>query len=158
MLATLTVGKRLIPLEQIALLEPFDPSSQSSIKSERAFQSRIVLLNRDSILSEESLDALTSQCGFRAVKEESISFNPSVLYSVEAFEAAGDFKPTKPYRTRLLWRDQTGFAQSKLLLIAPEEAIASIVRGGGPEAKDKPLKPKMTARKSRARSAAPSAP
>jgi hypothetical protein len=36
---------------------------------------------------------------------------------------------SKPYRSRLLWRDQSGKAQSKLLLTAPEDVIAIAIRG-----------------------------
>ena len=48
---TITIGSRLVPLEQIALVEPFEPSTQNPLRTDRAFKSRIVLLNRDSILA-----------------------------------------------------------------------------------------------------------
>ncbi|WP_159005707.1 hypothetical protein [Bradyrhizobium sp. S69] len=156
MTATITVGRRLVPIEHIALLEPFDPINQSRMQSDRPFQTRILLLNRDSILSEEPLDALTTQCRFRAAKEDGIATNPSVLFSVEAFEPAGEFKPTKAYRTRLLWRDQTGYAQSKLLLMTPEDALAIIVRGT--EASPAFRKAKPSARRSRAKTTSPAPP
>jgi hypothetical protein len=35
-----------------------------------------------------------------------------------------NFKPVKPYRSRLLWRDRSGKAQTKLLLTSPEDILA----------------------------------
>ncbi len=52
MTKTIQVGKRIVPIEQIALIEPFDPETQKNMRSSRAFRSRIVLLNRDSGLSK----------------------------------------------------------------------------------------------------------
>ncbi|MCP3439810.1 hypothetical protein [Bradyrhizobium sp. CCGUVB14] len=133
-MTTITIGKRLIPLEHIALLEPFDPSQQQRMQSERPFQTRLVLVNRDSVLSEDALATLAEQNGFRIFADENIATNPAILFSVEGFEAekSGDFQPTKPYRSRLLWRDPiTGKAHSKLLLAAPEDVLATVVRGEG---------------------------
>jgi hypothetical protein len=129
-MTTITIGKRLVPLEHIALFEPFDPANQQKMRSDKPFQTRIVLVNRESVLTEEALSALAEQNGFRMLAEDNVAANPAVLFSVEAFEASGDFQPTKPYRSRLLWRDPTGKAQSKLLLTAPEDVLALVVRGG----------------------------
>jgi hypothetical protein len=51
---TVTVGKRLIPLEHIAFLESFDPSTQPKLQTERPFVSHIVLIDRESVLTEET--------------------------------------------------------------------------------------------------------
>jgi hypothetical protein len=50
----ITVGKRLLPVEQIALVEPFDPTSNPEFKPEKNFKARVVLLNRDTVLTEVS--------------------------------------------------------------------------------------------------------
>lgn len=42
----ITLGKRLLPVEQIALVEPFAPSSNPNFKPEKEFKARIVLLSR----------------------------------------------------------------------------------------------------------------
>ena len=128
-MTTLTIGKRLIPLERIALVEPFVATGNEAIRTEKPFKSRIVLLNRDSVLTEDALDVFTEQNSFRLLHEDGIATNPSVLFSVEAFEADGNFKPNKPYRSRLLWRDQSAKIQSKLLLTPPEDILAIAIRG-----------------------------
>ena len=37
----ITVGKRLLPVEQIALVEPFDPTSNPDFKPEKQFKARV---------------------------------------------------------------------------------------------------------------------
>jgi hypothetical protein len=49
----------------------------------------------------------------------------------EAVVMAG-FRPSKPYRSRLVWRDLDGNTQSKLLLGAPETVLAIAVKGEPP--------------------------
>ena len=46
----ITIGKRLVPVEQVAFVEPFDPSSNPEFKPEKAFKGRVVLLNREKCL------------------------------------------------------------------------------------------------------------
>jgi hypothetical protein len=41
MTANVQMGRRLVPLEHIALIEPFDPSTQPQLRSERPFQARV---------------------------------------------------------------------------------------------------------------------
>jgi hypothetical protein len=151
LMATITVGRRLIPLEQIALFQPFDESARGNMQSARPFQARILLLNRDSVLTEETPVALGTQNGFRVLSEDGIATNPAVLFSVEAFEAVGDFKPQKPYRSRLLWRDQAGQIQSILLLSFPEDVLATAIRGIGVAPSAKPPR----ARRARRQTGAP---
>jgi hypothetical protein len=50
----IALGKRLLRVEQIALVELFDPSSNSDFKPEKEFKARVVLLNRDTVLTETS--------------------------------------------------------------------------------------------------------
>jgi len=126
---TVTISRRLVPLEHIAFVEPFDPAAQTRIQTGRPFQARVVLVDRDSVLTEEAPDAFAEKHGFRRLSEDSIVVNPGVRFSVEAFEPAEGFNPTKPYRSRLLWRDRNGEIQSKLLLTAPETVLAIAVRG-----------------------------
>jgi len=129
MSATVTVGKRLIPIEHIALIEPFDPAAHPRMQTERPFKARIVLIDRESVLTEEALEAFAERHGFRLLSEDGIATNPAIHFSVAAFEPAEGFNPTKPYLSRLSWRDQDGNAQSKLLLAAPESVLAVVVRG-----------------------------
>jgi hypothetical protein len=126
---TVTFGRRLVPVEQIALIEPFDPSANPKMQSGRPFKTRVVLLNRDSILSEEVPATFAEAHGFRFLPEDGVFTNPNVRFGVEVFEPAADFQPTKPYLSRLGWRDLDGNTHSKLLLTKPDDVLAIVVRG-----------------------------
>lgn len=155
MTETVTIAKRLIPLEHIALLEPFSADELSRIKTDRPFKTRVVLLNRESVLSEEELEAFAAKYGFRMLLNEGIAANPLVAFSVEAFEPQEGFSPTKPYRSRLMWKDQTGEGQSRLLLAGPQDVLTVIVRGqAGAVAEGNPVRRSRRTRK-RSNSPAP---
>lgn len=127
---TVIIGKRLVPVEQIALVEPFDAAAANPrFQSDKEFKARVVLLNRDSILTEEPSAQFAETHGFRRLAEEDVGANPLVHFNVEKFYPAEGFNPTKPYLSRLVWRDLDGNTQSKLLLAAPEAALAIVVRG-----------------------------
>lgn len=49
----ITIGKRLVPVEQVAFVEPFDPSANPEFKPEKDYKGRIVMLNRDIVLTEQ---------------------------------------------------------------------------------------------------------
>ena len=134
MTSTIQIGRRLIPIEHIALVEPFDPAAQSRMLTERPFQARVVLLDRDSVLTEEAPAAFAEAHGFRVLGDDNVGTNPAVRFSVETFEKTEGFQPSKPYRSRLLWRDLEGNTQSKLLLSEPAAALAIAVKGVTPTA------------------------
>jgi hypothetical protein len=125
-----TIGKRLVPLEQIAVVEPFDPASNPEFKSDKPFKARLVLLNRDTMLAEITPKEFADAYGFRVLADDQIAVNPAIGFRVETFTPTESFKPEKAYRTRLKWRDPDGAEHSKLLLTEPEVAIAVAVRGG----------------------------
>jgi hypothetical protein len=131
MTETITIGRRLIPREHIALIEPFDPQAQSRMRSEKTFKSRVVLLiSRDSVLSEQEVSQLAESLNFRTLEADQVSTNPDVHFGVERFENGDDgFKTTRPYRSRLTWRDLSGHTQSKLLLTAPDDVLSTVIRG-----------------------------
>jgi hypothetical protein len=128
-MTTITLGRRLVPLEQISLVEPFDPSANPRMQTDRPFKARVVLLNRDSILTEETAETFAEAQRFRALAEDGVFTNPGIHFSVEVFHPAPGFQPEKPYQSRLVWRDLDGNTQSKLLLTKPEQALAIAVRG-----------------------------
>ena len=133
---TVVIGKRHIPLDHIALVEPFDPSSHPGMKSDRAFKARVALIDRQSVLTEETLEAFAAAHKFRLIPEDQVAINPGVRFSVETFVKADGFEPTKPFKSRLLWRDLDGDTQSKLLLAEPEAVLAIAVTGeAAPDAK-----------------------
>jgi hypothetical protein len=70
--------------------------------------------------------------------EDGLAANPAIHFGVESFEPAEGFTPSKPYRSRLLWRDFDGDMQSKLLLSAPETVLAIVVKGNRPAEDEKP--------------------
>jgi hypothetical protein len=133
---TVTLGKRLVPVEQIVLVEAFDPSAHPRMQTHRPFRARVVLRNRDSILTEEPPEVFAEAHAFRALSEDGVFTNPEIHFSVEVFHPEGDFNPDKPYQSRLLWRDFDGNAQSKLLLTKPENVLAIAVRGEQTSAPD----------------------
>jgi hypothetical protein len=125
------IGKRLIPVEHVALIEPYVHTPDSPLRTNREFKSRIVLLNRDSVLSERVPDELAKEHAFRMLTADGVATNPSIHFGVEEFQAAENFTPTKDYLTRLSWLDFEGNSQSKLLLTNPETTLAVAVRGEG---------------------------
>lgn len=126
----ITIGRRLVPLEQIALVEPFDPASNPEFKPEKTFKARVVLLNRDNVLAEFTPEEFAAAHGFRMLADDGIAANPAVAFHVETFTPSENFTPTKPYTTRLKWRDGDGNDHSRLLLTNPEAVIAVALRGG----------------------------
>ena len=124
-----TLGRRLIPIEQIAFVEPFDPAANPQFKTEKAYKARVVLIDRYSVLTEDTSASFAEANGFRMLPEDAVATNPSVNFKVETFVPSEGFTPTKPYVTRLTWRDRDGNEQSKLLLTKPELVIALALRG-----------------------------
>jgi len=129
MTATIRIAKRLVPLEQIVLVEPFVAEENARIFSERPLKTRVVLLNRTSLLTEDAVEAFAEQYGFRTLFGEGIAANPSVAFGVETFAPQEGFSPTRPFLSRLTWKDETGQTQSKLLLATPESVLRVIIRG-----------------------------
>jgi hypothetical protein len=125
----ITIGRGLVPVEQIALIEPFDPASNPEFKPEKLFKARVVLLNRDTVLAETPPHEIAEAYGFRMLAEDGMAVNPAIAFRVESFEATEQFNPTKAYATRLKWRDRDNNEHSKLLLTKPETVIAVVLRG-----------------------------
>jgi hypothetical protein len=124
----ITVGKRLIPTGQIALVEPFDPAANPEFKPEKDFKARLVLLNRDTALLEMPPQEFADAHGLRLLAEDNVAVNLSVPFRVETFTPTEAFRPSRPYLTRLKWRDLDGNEQSKLLVTEPQAVLADILR------------------------------
>jgi hypothetical protein len=125
----ITIGKRLIPIEHITFVEPYDPTTNPKLQTSRDYKSRIVMINRESILTEQTPQTFAKAHGFRLLEADQIATNPSIGFRVETFEPADGFTPSKAFATRLLWRDRDGNDQSKLLLASPETVLAVVLRG-----------------------------
>jgi hypothetical protein len=145
-----TVGRRLIPREHIAFVEPYDPSANPKIQTSRDFLARVMLVNRDSILIEETPEAFAKANEFRMLAEDNVAVNPAVHFQVETFEPTEGFNPTKPYASRLRWRDLDGNDQSKLLLSKAETVLAVAVKGEAPGQTGARKEPRRTNRRRRA--------
>ncbi len=130
------IGKRLVPVDHVALVEGYQPTSSTRLQTTREFSARVVLINRDSILTEDTVEMFAADKNFKVIPGESVAINPRVRFRIETFTPAEGFTPTKPYRTRLIWRDLDGNDQSKLLLAEPEtvlEIATGTARATSPE-------------------------
>jgi hypothetical protein len=145
----LTIGKRLISLEQVAYVEPFDPAANPEFKPEKDFKARLVLLNRDVVLAENSPKEFAEANGFHLLAEDDVAVNPSVAFRVETFTPTESFKPGKAYRTRIKWRDANGNEQSKLLVTEPETVVAGLSQRGANRAAGSKRSPRRPARAKR---------
>lgn len=125
------VSKHLIPVERIALVEPFVASSGEPLKTTKTFKTRIVLRDRISVLSEEAPDALAKTHNFRWIEADGIGVNPLLTFRVELFAPTESFKPSKQFLSRMAWNDEEGNTQSKLMLTAPDALLALVARGQG---------------------------
>ena len=127
----IAIGRKRFPIEEIALVEPFEPPAEPSPRftSDKDFKARVVLIDRYNVLTEDTVEAFAEANKFRRLPDDNVATNPAVRFRVETFEPSEGFTPRKPYQSRLKWRDQDGNEQSKLLLTKPETVIAVILRG-----------------------------
>jgi hypothetical protein len=87
----ITLGRRLIPIEHIALVEAFDPAANPQFKTGKAFKARVVLINRDSVLTEDTPQAFAQSHGFHMLPDDAVATNPAIKFQIEAFtHQAGD--------------------------------------------------------------------
>jgi hypothetical protein len=140
----ITLGKKLIPAEQIAFIEAFDPASNPEFKPDRDFKGRVVLLNRDTVLTEMTPADFAAAHNMRLLAEDNVAVGQTIAFRVETFTPTEKFQPNKAYLTRLKWRDQDGNEQSKLLLTAPEMVVAELSlrrTKSAPRSKSTPRRP-----------------
>lgn len=130
------IGKLFIPAEHVAYVEPFDPSSTNpKFKSQEEFKSRVVLINRESILVAALMEEFVEKHGLKLLAEDQLAVNVGpVSFRVEAFAPSENFNPAKPYRSRLKWRGLDNTEHSKLLLIEP--ALLAGLAASQPKAED----------------------
>jgi len=146
----ITIGKRLVPAEQIALVETFDPAGNPEFKPEREYKARVIVLNRDTVLMETAPEQFAEASGFHLLVDDNVAINPLLAFRVETFMPTESFKPEKPYRTRIKWRDPDGNEQSKLLIMEPEMVVFKLSRRGAERPSDSKAAPKRPERKRRA--------
>jgi hypothetical protein len=129
MTTTVELGKRIVPLSHVMLIEPFDPAAHPGMRTDKSFKARVTLIDRQSVLIEETPESFIEKHGFRLLVDDQIGINASVNFSIERFEPTPGFEPKRDYRTRLQWRDREGEIQSKLLVSPPEVVLAIAVTG-----------------------------
>lgn len=122
----ITLGKKLIPAEQIAFIEAFDPASNPEFKPDRDFKGRVVLLNRDTVLTEMTPTDFAAAHNMRLLAEDNVAVGQTIAFRVETFTPTETFKPNRAYLTRIKWRDLDGKEQSKLLMTAPEAVVTEL--------------------------------
>jgi hypothetical protein len=122
----ITLGKKLIPAEQIAFVEAFDPASNPEFKPDRHFKGRVVLLNRDTVVTEMTPQDFAAAHNMRLLAEDNVAVGQTIAFRVETFAPTETFQPSKAYLTRLKWRDHDGNEQSKLLLTPPETVVTEL--------------------------------
>ncbi|WP_156944901.1 hypothetical protein [Bradyrhizobium sp. Ec3.3] len=91
-----TIGKRLVPVEQVAFVEPFDPSANPEFKPEKDFKARLVLLNRDVVLTEQTPQEFATEHELHLFAEDSVAVNREIAFRVETFEPTEKFNRAKP--------------------------------------------------------------
>jgi hypothetical protein len=129
MTTTITIGRKLIPAEHIALIEPVEPAALARMQTDRPFKARVVMIDRESVLTEQTAEDFAKAHGFRWIMEDGVGANPAIRFGVESFSPMDGFRPSKPYRSRLIWRDFDGNTQSKLFIATPEIVLAVAVTG-----------------------------
>ena len=82
----ITIGKRLVPAAQIAFVEPFDPSSNPEFKPEKDYKARVVLLNREIVLTEQTPQEFAAEHDLHLLAEDGVAINRAVSFKVETFE------------------------------------------------------------------------
>jgi hypothetical protein len=140
----ITLGKKLIPAKQIAFIEAFDPASNPEFKPDRDFKGRVVLLNRDTVLTEMTPADFASAHNMRLLADDNVAVGQTIAFRVETFTPTETFKPNKSYLTRLKWRDQDGNEQSKLLVTPPETVVTELSlrrKKSAPRSKPSPRRP-----------------
>ena len=95
----ITVGRRLIPREHIVLVEPFDANANPNFQTTRDYKGRVVLVNRDSVLIEETPKAFADANSLRMLADDGVATNPAIHFRVETFVPAESFVPSKAYAT-----------------------------------------------------------
>jgi hypothetical protein len=104
----ITIGREHIPVEQIAYIEPFEPPANGQFRPDRPYKGRVVLLNRETVLTEETPREFAEANEFRFLPEDNVATNPLISFRVKSFAPTDGYNPAKPFQTRLMWRDPNG--------------------------------------------------
>ena len=92
----ITIGKRLVPATEITFVEPFDPAANPQFKPDKDFKTRVVLHDRDVVLTEQTVQAFAEEHGLYLLAQDEVAINREVVFKIEIFEPTEKFSPTKP--------------------------------------------------------------
>ena len=84
----ITIGKRLVPADQIAFVEAFDPARNPEFKTDKDFKGRVVLLNRDTVLTEMTPQDFAATHGLYLLAEDNVAISKTLAFRVEIFARA----------------------------------------------------------------------
>jgi hypothetical protein len=80
----ITIGRDLIPVEQIAYVEPFEPPANGQFRPDQPYKGRVVLLNRETVLTEIPPPDFAEAHGFRLLREDNVAPIPWSSFGSEA--------------------------------------------------------------------------
>ena len=71
----IAIGRKRFPIEEIALVEPFEPPAEPSPRftSDKDFKARVVLIDRYNVLTEDTVEAFAEANKFRRLNGSSAS-------------------------------------------------------------------------------------
>lgn len=74
----ITIGKKLVAVEQLAFVEPFDLLANPEFRPEENYKGRIVMLNRDIVLTEQTPQEFATEHELHLFTEDMLpSIGPS---------------------------------------------------------------------------------
>ena len=94
----ITIGEEYVPVEQIAYIELFEPPANGQFKSDKPWKGRVVLLNRESVLTEDTPSDFAKANEFRFLPEDNVATNPIIPFRVRALSRPKT--STRPSRSR----------------------------------------------------------
>jgi hypothetical protein len=93
----IAIGRKRIPIEEIALVEPFEPPTEQPPRfaSDKEFKTRVVLIDRYSVLTEETVEAFAEANKFRWLPDDNAATNTGGAVSRRDLRALGGFSATQ---------------------------------------------------------------
>ena len=73
----IAIGRKRFPIEEIALVEPFEPPAEQSPRftSDKEFKARVVLIDRYNVLTEDTVEAFAEANKFRRLPDDNVATN-----------------------------------------------------------------------------------
>jgi hypothetical protein len=78
----ITLRREHIPVEQIAYIEPFEPPANGQFRPDKPYKGRVVLLSRETVLTEETPKDFAEANEFRFLREDNVATNPLISFRI----------------------------------------------------------------------------